>query len=167
MKACPDHRRPADGRAAPLRGPAARGVRPVAGRRTTRPLVAAAAVAGALLAVLATGCGIRPTAVPVDAGRPASRTACPSPVQVPTAAATPTADPSAQRAPAATSPTPRPSSSARAAAGNGASPSAARTPAAAPTAVAPGPAVTSVPADGVFSALPSPSTGGTGQPGCP
>ncbi|MDH6136001.1 hypothetical protein P3T37_005420 [Kitasatospora sp. MAA4] len=42
----------------------------------------------ALTAVLATGCGIRPTAVPVDAGAPASRTACPSPVHVP-AAATP------------------------------------------------------------------------------
>lgn len=41
---------------------------------------------GALLATaLLTGCGIRPTAVPVDAGAPASRTACPNEVTVPLA----------------------------------------------------------------------------------
>ncbi|MFJ5921945.1 hypothetical protein ACIQF6_04955 [Kitasatospora sp. NPDC092948] len=50
-------------------------------------------------AVLLTGCGIRPTAVPVDAGAPASRTACPTPMLMPIAP-TPTASPSA--APAAT-----------------------------------------------------------------
>lgn len=48
---------------------------------TARRLLAAAL----LLSACAVGCGIRPTAVPVDAGAPASRTACPSPVQVPSA----------------------------------------------------------------------------------
>ncbi|WP_035801015.1 hypothetical protein [Kitasatospora mediocidica] len=54
---------------------------------TTRWVVALGAAA--FTALLATGCGIRPTAVPVDAGAPASRTACPSPVHVPAAASTP------------------------------------------------------------------------------
>ncbi len=94
----------------------------------------------ALVATVATGCGIRPTAVPVDAGRPASRTACPSPVQVPGAVVTPTAtltNGRGDKAPARAS--------------------AAAAPAAPPT----------TPADGLFSALPSPSATGSGQPGCP
>lgn len=47
----------------------------------------------ALTGALATGCGIRPTAVPVDAGAPASRTACPSPVHPPAVPATSSAGP--------------------------------------------------------------------------
>ncbi len=47
---------------------------------------ALALVGAAVTAALATGCGIRPTAVPVDAGAPASRTACPSPVHPPAVA---------------------------------------------------------------------------------
>jgi hypothetical protein len=47
---------------------------------------------GAVTVALASGCGIRPTAVPVDAGRPAIRTACPSPVHPP---AVPTSPPTA------------------------------------------------------------------------
>lgn len=42
-----------------------------------------------LLGAAAAGCGIRPTSVPVDAGAPASRTACPSPIPAPTASVTP------------------------------------------------------------------------------
>ncbi|MFF2547785.1 hypothetical protein ACFVUY_35205 [Kitasatospora sp. NPDC058063] len=42
-----------------------------------------------LLLALASGCGIRPTAVPVDAGAPASRTACPTTPHIPAALATP------------------------------------------------------------------------------
>ncbi|MFC5646715.1 hypothetical protein [Kitasatospora cinereorecta] len=53
--------------------------------RRALPLTALALVAQLALA----GCGIRPTAVPVDAGAPASRTACPSPVQVPNAPSSP------------------------------------------------------------------------------
>ncbi|MEU4117652.1 hypothetical protein AB0F71_24530 [Kitasatospora sp. NPDC028055] len=83
-----------------------------------------------LLLALASGCGIRPTAVPVDAGAPASRTACPSAPHIPTALATPTPP-----APAATP--------ARGAAKASASPS--------PTPVAPG----SPPPDNVFSAVPT------------
>ncbi|GAB7182698.1 hypothetical protein ATKI12_2529 [Kitasatospora sp. Ki12] len=41
------------------------------------------------LLALASGCGIRPTAVPVDAGAPASRTACPTTPHIPTALVTP------------------------------------------------------------------------------
>ncbi|WP_282205901.1 hypothetical protein [Kitasatospora fiedleri] len=61
---------------------------------------------GALLATaLLTGCGIRPTAVPVDAGAPASRTACPNEVTVPLApdSASPIPSPSSPPKP---SPTP-------------------------------------------------------------
>ncbi|MFF7633821.1 hypothetical protein ACFZB9_11805 [Kitasatospora sp. NPDC008050] len=47
---------------------------------------------GAVTVALASGCGIRPTAIPVDAGRPAVRTACPSPVHPPSV---PTSQPSA------------------------------------------------------------------------
>ncbi|MEV7601443.1 hypothetical protein AB0O91_29165 [Kitasatospora sp. NPDC089797] len=73
--------------------------------------------AGALLLLaLATGCGIRPTAVPVDAGAPASRTACPTAPHIPTALPTPpvpaapavTPARGAARPSAAPSPTPSP-----------------------------------------------------------
>ncbi|GAA1224105.1 hypothetical protein GCM10009665_12950 [Kitasatospora nipponensis] len=50
---------------------------------------AAALGVAALTSALATGCGIRPTAIPVDAGAPASRTACSSPVHPPAAPTTP------------------------------------------------------------------------------
>ncbi|MEV7772191.1 hypothetical protein [Kitasatospora sp. NPDC086791] len=85
-----------------------------------------------LLLALASGCGIRPTAVPVDAGAPASRTACPTTPHVPTALATPPGP-----APAVTQ--------ARGAAKGAASPSPS------PTPVAPG----SPPPDNVFSAVPT------------
>jgi hypothetical protein len=53
-----------------------RGDRP--GRRNPRrAAVTTVAVLAAVLAVALSGCGIRDTAVPVDAGDPASRTACP------------------------------------------------------------------------------------------
>ncbi|MFB7911178.1 hypothetical protein ACFXPX_25810 [Kitasatospora sp. NPDC059146] len=66
-----------------------------------------------LLLALASGCGIRPTAVPVDAGAPASRTACPSAPHIPTALATPTppapaVTPSRGAAKASPSPSPTP-----------------------------------------------------------
>jgi hypothetical protein len=70
------------------------------------------AAALVLLGAVAAGCGIRPTAVPVDAGAPASRTACPTPVQVPKAAAATTAAPTgggtatAGKSPAVKSPAP-------------------------------------------------------------
>ncbi|MFF1871919.1 hypothetical protein [Kitasatospora herbaricolor] len=123
----------------------------------SRRVPAGVLVTAALLVALATGCGIRPTAVPVDAGGPASRTACPSPVQVPTAAATPSVTPSVQRAPAVVTPSAR-------AAGTGRS--AAASPAASPSGSA-SPSPGAVPTDSVFSALPSPSAGGSGRPGCP
>ncbi|WP_030059069.1 MULTISPECIES: hypothetical protein [Streptomyces] len=86
------------------------------------------------LLALASGCGIRPTAVPVDAGAPASRTACPTTPHVPAALATP--------------PGPAPSmTQARGAAKASASPS----PSPSPTVVAPG----SPPPDNVFSAVPT------------
>ncbi|MER7766362.1 hypothetical protein [Kitasatospora sp. NPDC096140] len=91
--------------------------------------------AGALLLLaLASGCGIRPTAVPVDAGAPASRTACPTTPHIPTALATPTGP-----APAVTA--------ARGAAKGAASPSPS------PTPVVPG----SPPPDNAFSAVPTAS----------
>ncbi|GAA1073673.1 hypothetical protein GCM10009665_79350 [Kitasatospora nipponensis] len=70
---------------------------------TVRRLLTAALLGAAL--TTAVGCGIRPTAVPVDAGAPASRTACPTPVRVPEAAeptpelpsAPPTVAPSARQ----------------------------------------------------------------------
>ncbi|MGX4737781.1 hypothetical protein [Kitasatospora griseola] len=64
-----------------------------------RRLRAVALLAGST--ALLTGCGIRPTAVPVDAGAPASRTACPTPVLMPVA---PTATGSAGATPPAASP---------------------------------------------------------------
>ncbi|MFD5565337.1 hypothetical protein [Kitasatospora griseola] len=90
-----------------------------------RRLRAVALLAGST--ALLTGCGIRPTAVPVDAGAPASRTACPTPVLMPVA---PTATGSA----GATSPAASPSASAKA------TPSRVPTPSAtpSPTATAPG-----------------------------
>ncbi|MFJ3218620.1 hypothetical protein ACIPLC_22190 [Kitasatospora sp. NPDC086801] len=88
--------------------------------------------AGALLLLaLASGCGIRPTAVPVDAGAPASRTACPTAPHIPAALATPSA-------PTATPPP------ARGGAKTGASPSAS------PTVVPATP-----PPDNVFGAVPT------------
>jgi len=77
-----------------------------------------ALLAGGLLAPgLLAGCGIRPTEVPVDAGAPASRTACPSEVLAPrapgSAPATPGTAPGAAPASSATpSATPRPGGSA-------------------------------------------------------
>nr|WSW67185.1 hypothetical protein OG461_13795 [Streptomyces sp. NBC_00995] len=54
------------------------GRRPVAPRPGRRP---AAALAAALCAVLATGCGIRTTSVPVDAGPAPSRVPCAMPAE--------------------------------------------------------------------------------------
>ncbi|WP_377270985.1 hypothetical protein [Peterkaempfera sp. SMS 1(5)a] len=45
-----------------------------------------------VLGTAAVGCGIRPTSVPVDAGAPASRTACPA-TPAPTASATASSPP--------------------------------------------------------------------------
>ncbi|MFJ1793455.1 hypothetical protein [Kitasatospora griseola] len=92
---------------------------------TARRLRAVALLAGST--ALLTGCGIRPTAVPVDAGAPASRTACPTPVLMPVA---PTATGSA----GATSPAASASASAKA------TPSPVPTPSAtpSPTATTPG-----------------------------
>ncbi|MFJ8470799.1 hypothetical protein [Kitasatospora sp. NPDC094011] len=99
--------------------------------RTDRTTLRRAAGALLLLA-LATGCGIRPTAVPVDAGAPASRTACPNTPHPPTALATPPAP----------APTVTPT---RGTAKAGASPS--------PTPLTPG----SPPPDNVFGAVPTAS----------
>ncbi|WP_157855207.1 hypothetical protein [Kitasatospora purpeofusca] len=122
-----------------------------------RPLTAAALVG---LAVLAAGCGIRPTAVPVDAGAPASRTACPTVARIPTAPSTPSG--AAAGAPpqaAAAHSAPVPTAPAHAAP-TGGSPS--------PSVVSPtAPAVTAAPtgpADNVFGALPSPSASTTAPP---
>ncbi|BAJ28828.1 MULTISPECIES: hypothetical protein [Kitasatospora] len=87
-----------------------------------------ALLAGALLApALLTGCGIRATEVPVDAGAPASRTACPNELQVPMAPE-PTDPPTPQAAPTPTrsAATGKP---AAAASGSAASASASPTPA--------------------------------------
>ncbi|MER5637027.1 hypothetical protein ABT095_08730 [Kitasatospora sp. NPDC002227] len=70
-----------------------------------RPRTVRTAVGFLLAAAALTGCGIRPTAVPVDAGAPASRTACPSPLHVPEAATTRTPAPAT---PARPSPAPSP-----------------------------------------------------------
>lgn len=59
---------------------------------TPRRMLTAVLLGAAL--TMAVGCGIRPTAVPVDAGAPASRTACPTPLRVPEAAE-PTPEPAA------------------------------------------------------------------------
>ncbi|MFE4975253.1 hypothetical protein ACFRAR_24505 [Kitasatospora sp. NPDC056651] len=86
-----------------------------------------------LLLALASGCGIRPTAVPVDAGAPASRTACPTTPHIPTALVTP----------------PGPVPSVTPARGT----KAAASPSPSPTPVAPG----SPPPDNVFGAVPTSS----------
>ncbi|MFF2142529.1 hypothetical protein [Kitasatospora sp. NPDC058190] len=88
-----------------------------------------------LLLALASGCGIRPTAVPVDAGAPASRTACPTTPHIPTALATPSGP-----APAATP-------------ARGTAAKASVSPSPSPTPVTPG----SPPPDNVFSAVPTAS----------
>ncbi|MEV4559371.1 hypothetical protein AB0K51_20600 [Kitasatospora sp. NPDC049285] len=69
---------------------------------TVRRLLLSALLPATALAAL-TGCGIRPTDVPVDAGAPASRTACPNPVQVPNAPAvsSPAPSPAASLSPSA------------------------------------------------------------------
>ncbi len=142
---------------------------PTGARRAT----AGAVLLTALVAVLATGCGIRPTAVPVDAGGPASRTACPSPVQVPAAAATPSAVPTAMKAPgnrSAAAQAPAATAAAKPSEPLGSAlPGLSPAPAAgSPAVVSPAPTPTpSTPPDGLFSALPSPSASGTGRPGCP
>ncbi len=56
--------------------PPVRPARPVR-RRARFAAAASLAACAAVLAVALSGCGIRDTAVPVDAGDPASRTACP------------------------------------------------------------------------------------------
>ncbi len=81
--------------------------------RSARRARALAVLAGGLLApALLAGCGIRPTEVPVDAGAPASRTACPGEVLVPMApeSASPSAAPAPGPSPAAgRTPAPAPS----------------------------------------------------------
>ncbi|TQF05113.1 hypothetical protein E6W39_26345 [Kitasatospora acidiphila] len=60
--------------------------------RVARGRRLALAVGGAVaVALLAGGCGIRPTAIPVDAGAPASRGSCPSPLRPPAVAPSPPA----------------------------------------------------------------------------
>ncbi|MFB7476159.1 hypothetical protein [Kitasatospora sp. NPDC056184] len=111
--------------------------------RRRRPFAAAALLG---LAALAVGCGIRPTAVPVDAGAPASRTACPTVARIPTAPSTPS--PAAGTGAGVTGQTPAHAAAARA----GSSPS----PTPSPVVVSPTP-----PADNVFGALPSPTASTT------
>ncbi|MFC8451357.1 hypothetical protein [Kitasatospora sp. NPDC057223] len=123
----------------------------------SRRAAAGAALLSALVALLTTGCGIRPTTLPVDAGGPASRTACPSPVQVPAAAATPSAPPTATKAPGG-------KSAAAQAPAVTAAPKPSAQAVTTPAAASPTP---TAPPDGLFSALPSPSAAGTGRAGCP
>ncbi|MCX4753178.1 hypothetical protein [Kitasatospora purpeofusca] len=139
-----------------------------------RPLAAAALVG---LAVLAAGCGIRPTAVPVDAGAPASRTACPTVARIPTAPGTPsgavggppqaaaahgTPTPTAPAAAAAPVPTQVPTTPVRPAPTSG---SPAASPSPSPSVVSPtASAAPTGPADNVFGALPSPSAPTTAPP---
>ncbi|MER8184088.1 hypothetical protein [Kitasatospora sp. NPDC094015] len=75
--------------------------------------------ATALLLLTLAGCGIRPTAVPVDAGAPASRTACPTVPRVPSAPSVPS-PPAVTAAPGPRTARPSPSVTP----GAGASPSA-------------------------------------------
>ncbi|MFB8242907.1 hypothetical protein ACFC58_40870 [Kitasatospora purpeofusca] len=132
--------------------------------RGTSPLrrpFAAAALVG--LAVLAAGCGIRPTAVPVDAGAPASRTACPTVARIPTAPSTPSGAVGGPPQAAAAHGTPVPTAPAHAAP-TGGSPAASPSPSVvSPTAPAASAAPTG-PADNVFGALPSPSASTTAPP---
>ncbi|MFJ4097271.1 hypothetical protein ACIPYS_37385 [Kitasatospora sp. NPDC089913] len=123
-----------------------------------RPFAAAALVG---LAVLAAGCGIRPTAVPVDAGAPASRTACPTVARIPTAPSTPSGAVGGPPQAAAAHGAPTPTAAAHPAPpGGSASPSPSVV---APTASAASAAPTG-PADNVFGALPSPSASTTAPP---
>ncbi|MFD8317894.1 hypothetical protein [Kitasatospora purpeofusca] len=133
--------------------------------RGTSPLrrpFAAAALVG--LAVLAAGCGIRPTAVPVDAGAPASRTACPTVARIPTAPATPSGAVGGppQAAAAAPVPTQVPTTPVRPAP-TGGSPAASPSPSVVSPSVV-SPAAPTGPADNVFGALPSPSASTTAPP---
>ncbi|WP_380278968.1 hypothetical protein [Kitasatospora purpeofusca] len=100
------------------------------------------------LAALAAGCGIRPTAVPVDAGAPASRTACPTVARIPTAPSAPSPAGGAGAGAGAGAGTQTPAHAAAARAG---SPS----PSPSPVVVSP------TPADNVFGALPSPTASTT------
>ncbi|WP_405004823.1 hypothetical protein OHV13_11480 [Kitasatospora purpeofusca] len=134
--------------------------------RGTSPLrhpFAAAALVG--LAVLAAGCGIRPTAVPVDAGAPASRTACPTVARIPTAPGTPSGAAGGPPQAAAAHGAPTPTAPAAAA-------TVRATPTGGPPAASPSPSVVSPaasatptgPADNVFGALPSSSASTTAPP---
>ncbi|MFC5662855.1 hypothetical protein ACFP3U_07640 [Kitasatospora misakiensis] len=124
-----------------------------------RPFAAAALLG---LAVLVTGCGIRPTAVPVDAGAPASRTACPTVARIPTAPSTPSAAAPAGGAggvpPAPAHAAPVPGGGAVAARAGSASPSPV---AGSPEVKSPAAGPSTAPADNVFGALPSPSASTT------
>ncbi|MFF7454984.1 hypothetical protein [Kitasatospora sp. NPDC008115] len=129
-------------------------------RRGGRRPLAAAALLG--LAALAAGCGIRPTAVPVDAGAPASRTACPTVARIPTAPSMPSPGAGAgagasPQAPAHAAAAARPGSAAGSPTG---SPSGAASvsPSASPSPVVVSP---TPPADNVFGALPSPTASTT------
>ncbi|MER7707984.1 hypothetical protein ABTX81_34470 [Kitasatospora sp. NPDC097605] len=119
---------------------------------------AAAALLG--LAALAAGCGIRPTAVPVDAGAPASRTACPTVARIPTAPGMPS--PAAGTGAGAAPQSPAHAAAARA--GSASAPAAA-SPSVSPVppSASPSPVVVSPtpPADNVFGALPSPTASST------
>ncbi|QKW19862.1 hypothetical protein HUT16_13055 [Kitasatospora sp. NA04385] len=76
--------------------------------RRLRPRAVALLLGGLLAPALLAGCGIRPTEVPVDAGAPASRTACPGEVLAPRAPDTASPSPAPGTLPAATA---RPSAS--------------------------------------------------------
>ncbi|WP_031073461.1 hypothetical protein [Streptomyces sp. NRRL WC-3742] len=120
--------RSTDVRSTDVRSPALPTTRPT-GRPAALPTVLRRSAGVVVLLALASGCGIRPTAVPVDAGAPASRTACPTTPHVPTALATP-------------APTPAVTPARGGAAKGAASPS-------------PAPAQASAPPDNPFSAVPS------------
>ncbi|WP_033213413.1 hypothetical protein [Kitasatospora phosalacinea] len=70
--------------------------------RRLRPRALALLVGGLIAPALLAGCGIRPTEVPVDAGAPASRTACPSEVLAPRAPDTASPSPAPGAPPSAT-----------------------------------------------------------------
>ncbi|MFF2953180.1 hypothetical protein ACFVVU_17765 [Kitasatospora sp. NPDC057965] len=130
-------------------------VRPT-GARPRRPFAAAALLG---LAALATACGIRPTAVPVDAGAPASRTACPTVARIPTAPSTPTPTGGAGAAAQA----PAHAATVRAGAPSGSPSGPPSGPPVVQPAASPSPVVVSPtpPADNVFGALPSPTASTT------
>ncbi|MFE7189194.1 hypothetical protein [Kitasatospora sp. NPDC057541] len=128
-------------------------VRPT-GARPRRPFAAAALLG---LAALATACGIRPTAVPVDAGAPASRTACPTVARIPTAPSTPTGGAGAAAQAPAHAATVRAGAPAGSPSGSPSGPPVVQ-PAASPSPVVVSP---TPPADNVFGALPSPTASTT------